>query len=153
MSTGTLTSFGAPFADPARAAALLRAHASRHGVSLAPVSPEDAAAAAAGAHVLLVAVSAPSLDVVRGGPAAAAAAACLARAAGQASTPCGEVSATERPRGRVLEAVGQAAAWVRSLGLDRAVLTVAGADLAAGGADPRIASAAAALWEEGHAHP
>lgn len=167
MTALDLTAYGAAFTDPARTAALLRAHASAHDVTISPASRTDLTAAVLGAHTWLVVLSLPSLSIVPGPAPAAALAAVLARAAGHAGTPAaGPAELTDRAC-RLFDTlsvtadltpvsmrqVGAGLEWVGEQvdGIERAcALLLAAEDLATGGGHPNLAAAAYLLASEAY---
>lgn len=128
--TSATTRFGAPWAEPRRTAAVLRAQASALGVTLTPTDPASLAAAVLGAHGWSSATSATNLAEARTQPAAViqSASAVLLRAAGAADlVDVPDVTAKWCEADQVLcsdriaRLVAEAVSWVASSFPDRQV--------------------------------
>lgn len=154
------TRFGASWATPARAAAVLRASASAAGVPLGAAGGDDAVAAVLAAHTTLAAIGGISPRHIQhaGTDTIRAYAAALTRAAGRAAMACQDVtdehvqlllaaapSVASLPDAVLLELEG-AARWARThASCPQQVLRAAAADVAAGARSPKLAAAAQLL--------
>jgi hypothetical protein len=148
----SITKFGAPWRPPRAASNVLRARASRFGLTLCgPLDDVEALASAVGADLWMTALSARTLDNPSryGTPGVIALSAVLSRASG-----------TPRP---LIQAPSDSLLWapddvvlrldtyldvIYSLNMSpESVLTKVSSDLSYGSSDHRLATAATAAWD------